>query len=105
MNINFQSPNALIAEFNKLLDYHIRKLEQLVKIDQEHAFELKYMLNALKGSRKGFQDCDQPIPAIRDCIATIAAGQKSPNQEEKLLPIQTEILEEMEIFLLRYNLK
>ena len=105
MKVNSGPANEIIKEFGNLLVYHIRKLEQLVKIDRAHAFELKYMLHALKGSLDTFQASEQPLQAIRECVSTIVAGQPNADEGLELLPIQQEILDEMELFLIRYNLK
>ena len=95
-----QQPNKIKKEFVQLLDYHIRKLEQLVKIDQAHAHELKYMQRALQGSRGFFRTEDITLAAIKDCMETIKAGQGDGNK----LPIQEEILQEMGLFKLRFGL-
>ena len=100
MKTILQQPSKIKKEFIQFLDYHIRKLEQLVKIEQDHVHELKYMLRALQGSRVFFRTEDITLAAIKDCMETIKAGQCKGDK----LPIQEEILQEMGLFKLRFGL-
>lgn len=98
--------NKIEEEFINLLEYHILKLAQLIKIHKKNIYRLRYMLDAVKGSKERFCASDQSVHDIKDCVNTIKVGQHKGSPENgELLPIQREILEEMELFLFRHNIK
>lgn len=105
MKVNKQINEIVQQEFNKLLEYHIKKLTQLIKLEKDQAYKLKYMVHAIKGSRASFIASNQSISDIKECISTIKMGQENAKAPSTLLPIQVEIIDEMDLFLLRYNIK
>ena len=87
--------------FKVLLDYHIGKLEHMVVLDPNHSDHSRFMLFALQAIRKELQEGHGSLKAIEDCLRIMQAGQLDEGNPR----LKNELINEIMLFKLRYDLK
>ena len=96
---------ALLDECLTILNYYLNKTEVLMKLYQAST-ESQYFLFAIKSTMAFLQSTTNPDMAyLKKCIDGLIAGQRDQSKEDHLGNLKDEMVEELRLLKLRYDLE